>query len=284
MSATSASVASGLDRIGLLLGSLGSRLTAALAEPVDEGLTGTGTVLVISALSERGPLRPRDLRAITQLTSGGTTNQLDRLVGLGLVSRSHHALDGDRRAVLVTLTSERQRVADAIARVVSDHGPEVVAFLADLRDALGGRARGSDAVPLPSTVDRARAHAVMVGLGRLGLAVGATMEVGFDPGIGRDNENVVIVSALAARGPLRPRDLREHVSLTSGGLSKKLARLEAAGLIRQQRGVVAADRRATVLTITPQGRRRLRIAVDALADRHAAILAIVREVETALLA
>ena len=59
-----------------------------------------------------GSASPGELAAIVQLTSGGMTNRLDRLEIAGLIRRS--PAEHDRRAIVVSLTAEGRRIADAV--------------------------------------------------------------------------------------------------------------------------------------------------------------------------
>ncbi|HET9872329.1 MAG TPA: MarR family transcriptional regulator [Propionibacteriaceae bacterium] len=68
---------------------------------------------VLAALRRAGSpyqLSPGQLLRETMVTSGTMTNRVDRLAGRGLVSRTNHP--GDRRGVLVTLTSEGKAAVD----------------------------------------------------------------------------------------------------------------------------------------------------------------------------
>lgn len=57
-----------------------------------------------------GSASPSELAGALRLTSGGMTNRLDRLEAAGLVRRT--TAETDRRAIVVSLTSEGARVAD----------------------------------------------------------------------------------------------------------------------------------------------------------------------------
>ena len=63
---------------------------------------------------------------------------------------------------------------------------------------------------------------------------------------------------------LRPGELTESLMLTSSGTTKRLDRLERAGLVR--RDPDPTDRRAIVITLTPEGIRR----TDAVMTDHLA--------------
>lgn len=80
------------------------------------------------------------------------------------------------------------------------------------------------------------------------------------------NAAVLVVSALALRGPLRPSELQQVARLTSGGMTKQLDRLEALGLVQRSYGEVSGDRRASVVTLTPKGRDAAARMAEAMLD------------------
>jgi DNA-binding MarR family transcriptional regulator len=76
-----------------------------------------------------------------------------------------------------------------------------------------------------------------------------------------------VLATLRRSGPpyrLRPTDFSNALMLTSSGTTKRLDRLEQAGLI--MRGPDPADRRGTLITLTAAGRRL----IDATTDAHLA--------------
>lgn len=79
-------------------------------------LSHKGDLDTLTALRRAGqPLSPSTLAQVGQLTSGGTTNRLDRLEAAGMVAREPDPRD--RRGVLVSLTADGERLADeAFAR------------------------------------------------------------------------------------------------------------------------------------------------------------------------
>jgi DNA-binding MarR family transcriptional regulator len=118
----------------------------------------------------------------------------------------------------------------------------------------------------------------VAGFARLGIALRAAMVSGLEHPEVFGNETAVILGALMHGSPRRPRDLQSLVPLTSGGLAKVLARLEAAGLVTLDRHRLAADRRATIVSITRAGRRAMTVAGATLAERREEIRALIREV------
>ncbi|MBK1783509.1 MarR family winged helix-turn-helix transcriptional regulator [Prauserella cavernicola] len=86
------------------------------------------------------PVNPRELARSSLVTSGAMTARLDRLADAGLIERT--ADPADRRGVLVSLSSDGERVADEALRVVLCADEE---FLAPLdpaqREAVAGLLR-----------------------------------------------------------------------------------------------------------------------------------------------
>ena len=71
---------------------------------------------VLATLRRAGPpyrLRPTDFAATLMLTSSGTTKRLDRLEAAGHITREPDP--GDRRGVLITLTSRGRSLIDRAA-------------------------------------------------------------------------------------------------------------------------------------------------------------------------
>jgi DNA-binding MarR family transcriptional regulator len=89
------------------------------------------------------------------------------------------------------------------------------------------------------------------------------------------NAAVATIFQLDLQSPMRPGEIQQLTSLSSGGVTKLLARLEASGLITREHGVLDADRRGSVVRITPKGRRVTKRAARAL-------LAVMSDVRTML--
>jgi DNA-binding MarR family transcriptional regulator len=66
----------------------------------------------------------------------------------------------------------------------------------------------------------------------------------------------------AGEAGLNPRDVQRAVMVTSGGMTKRLDRLEQAGLI--ERRPDPTDRRGVLIRLTPQGRSTIDKALDAM--------------------
>ena len=82
-------------------------------------------------------------------------------------------------------------------------------------------------------------------ISRLARALEARLEPGWHD----------VLATLRRQGPpyrLRPTDFSGSLMLTSSGTTKRLDRLEAAGLIEREPD--PSDRRGTLITLTPKGR------------------------------
>ena len=81
---------------------------------------------------------------------------------------------------------------------------------------------------------------------------------------------------------MRPTDLMETLMLTSSGTTKRLDRLERAGLVARERD--PSDRRGTLIALTPAGRKLIDSVTDAHLDNERALLAGLSETEQQRLA
>lgn len=101
-------------------------------------------------------------------------------------------------------------------------------------------------------------------------------------GLTLSDYEVLLWLARAPGGALRMTDLADRVLLTASGTTRAADRLEGDGLIRRAPDI--ADGRATLVSLTPAGRRRLRAAapvhlegvrarfLDAISNREAEAL------------
>jgi len=102
---------------------------------------------------------------------------------------------------------------------------------------------------------------------RYGQVVGTAMAgAAGDAGL-IGNLPLLVLCDLDLAGDRRPTDIRALTGLSSGGVTKLLDRLEARGLVARSFGTLSTDRRAVVLTITPEGRRVAGVVAAALAER-----------------
>jgi DNA-binding MarR family transcriptional regulator len=67
------------------------------------------------------------------------------------------------------------------------------------------------------------------------------------------NVSLATLMMLHRDGPQRPTQIAELTGLTSGGATKLITRLEKAGLVVREAGVVPTDGRAIVVSLTEVG-------------------------------
>lgn len=93
------------------------------------------------------------------------------------------------------------------------------------------------------------------------------------------NAPLLVLCRLDLDGPARPSVIADVVGLTTGGTTKLLDRMEAAGLVKRSYGVIENDHRGVEVALTGDGRKMLRAAsgavVDYLPDTKALVKSIV---------
>ena len=111
---------------GERLGSVG----AAYVDDVSEVMQPLGPLewrerFVMALVHQYGKLRPASLASSLRMSSSGTSTLLDRLEALGLIRRTQGPDAGDRRAVLVGLTPQGARTAEAALDVLERHAKDL---------------------------------------------------------------------------------------------------------------------------------------------------------------
>lgn len=94
----------------------------------------------------------------------------------------------------------------------------------------------------------------------------------------RANPEIRVCLALHRNGAQRPRDLQDAAGLTSGGLTKLLDRLVAAGVVRRGTRGLEHDGRAVVVQLTNAGRRSVVRLIHVLDDAHHDVRPIAKEI------
>ena len=132
-----------------------------------------------------------------------------------------------------------------------------------------------------STPDLQDVRRLLVLLGRMGTALGDAIADEVGPELSA-NGPVVALFALEEQGGLRPGQLQDITGLSSGGVSKLLDRLEEGGLITREYGVLADDKRGSVVRLTARGRRTSRRMAGAIVSRVGELRVAVKEIEALL--
>jgi DNA-binding MarR family transcriptional regulator len=135
------------------------------------------------------------------------------------------------------------------------------------------RAARSYDPPVPDDPIRS-VQATLVVLGRMGSVLHDAIARELGEGL-TGNDTIGTLFQLEVEGSMRPGQIQDLTGLSSGGVSKMLDRLEAAGLIVREYGVLPADRRASVVHITRRGRQTNRRVANA-------VLAVMGDVRVAL--
>jgi DNA-binding MarR family transcriptional regulator len=68
-----------------------------------------------------------------------------------------------------------------------------------------------------------------------------------------DNQSLVVLSVMALNGSIRPVQIAELTSMTSGGATKLVSRLVAAGFVKRSYGEDPDDLRSTRVSLTEKG-------------------------------
>jgi len=94
--------------------------------------------------------------------------------------------------------------------------------------------------------------------------------------------SLVVLCTLDLEGPRRPGVLQEITGLSSGGVSKLLDRMEAAGVVRRTYGGVPGDNRGVLVSITRRGRALVGRFTSEVAARLPESRTLVNEVSSAV--
>jgi DNA-binding MarR family transcriptional regulator len=234
--------------------------TAAIGRAVGDATAENAPIAVLTTLAAAGTARPTTLRSAAGLSSPGIAHLLDRLESEGLVARTPRGdLDGDRRAVVVSLTDHGARVESAIVRAVGDslrnESATIKGVIAELRRA-GARPVPRDDVTGSSSNRRTAQRLASIGVG-LGVALQGTAQP-----LGRTARLALIIVAEA--GHCRPVHLADLLGLSTGGVTKLLDRIEDAGLVVRTAGD-PTDGRSVFVQLTDDGLREVRSTLHRLA-------------------
>ena len=208
---------------------------AAIAAPRFAGLSSNTDIVVLTSLYLSGPQRPRDLGEQTNVTAGGLANLFERLESRRLITRIYGAIDGDRRGAEVSLTADGRRLVEAIAEATRQTITEQATLLQHIGDLIDSiSVRPAAPTHAPESVRRSLERVQDVA--RLGAEISAALASRAAPDEPAPGTAAVVLCAAAAPDGTRPRHLLEFTSLSSGGVTMLLDRLEAAGLIQRSIG------------------------------------------------
>lgn len=218
-------------------------------------LTSNSAVAVLTALADRGAQRPRDLLASVPITSGGLSKVLDRLELLGWVERRLPVDAVDGRAITVHLSARGRRQWTRLQQAALD---AMLSSAAEAKEIIRlCEEYGVDT----STGASPAVHPLGFG-SRVGIGLAEIIET--RAGVPLEVNDFVVLALAFTEGPVRPRSIIDTVGLTSGGATKLVDRLVAAGLLSRTFGAVDDDHRAVLVGITRRGERALIPVLDGI--------------------
>ncbi len=92
------------------------------------------------------------------------------------------------------------------------------------------------------------------------------------------NRPITVMCRMALYGPLRPSEVMDATGLSSGGATKLIDRLEAAGWVQRMDDPVPEDGRGVLVALTPRGGEHLDAMVGVLATRLGETETLVKEI------
>jgi DNA-binding MarR family transcriptional regulator len=258
-----------LDRARAVLldiNQVGLVLTAAIDGVAGNELSGNAEIAVLMRLLD-GPVRPRELVESTGLSSPGVTNLLDRLDRHGLITRSHDDLD-DRRAVVVSTSAHGEALIKEIRAMLNTTFDSLLPLRRRILRQLDVPTRRSP----PASTDSNEAISRIAKLA-------TDLDAAFAEAVCRDDPSpartAVVLAAASVDGGTRHCELRELTTLSSGGVTQLIERLELQGLIERSSGR-APDRRAVTVRLTPSGEEMYGRCMEQITIHRASIAAALR--------
>jgi DNA-binding MarR family transcriptional regulator len=240
-----------------------SRYSADITEIAEvtlgRGDIGNRDIEFLLAVHAKGSLTPKGLTALTDTSASVVSRALRRLEEAGLIVRTPDA--GDRRSVLVTVTSKGRRRIAAFSARLADYFTEGEPLLKDMFHAVG--------LPTPE-ISPAAVVDPLVAAFRMGSAGAAFVEdvthVLQPYGVSEFADRFTLI-LLFLQADQRPSQIARELGFSLSGASGLLARLETAGLINRQHDLTAADRRAVSLNLTQRGAEAAEVQLTTFA-RH----------------
>lgn len=245
-----------------------AEITQIAVQSLGRGEVENRDVQFLLSVHAMGPVTPTDLSATTGTAPSMVSRALRRLEEVGLVARTRDS--GDRRSVLVTLTSRGRRRITGFAERLSDYYVTSEPLLKDAFTALG--------LPNPdagveTAVDPLAAAAE---LSRVGAAFVDDVTRALEPFSVHEFADRFTLVLIFLYGEQRPTQIADELGFTLSGTSGVLTRLESAGLITRRHDVTAGDRRAVKLELTPRGEEAVRVQLETFAQHAPEVVAALR--------
>lgn len=244
------------------LNDLGLALTAALVDVGYGSISSNADIVVLATIRLDGPQRPSSLADITGLTSGGTTNLLDRLETAGFVHRTTDGVD-DGRGVLVVITPAGVTAIERIGDVVATELAASPDRFDDVRRRF--RALGRHIPVMPSSLTEPELQLRdLLRLAELARILTDVFDsVLHDP---TPSKSTLALWFASRPGGVRPGQLVDLTGLSSAGVSELLDRLEHRDLVVRTAGR-PPDRRVVMVESTTAGRELLARVIRTMGTR-----------------
>ncbi|MCB0911100.1 MAG: MarR family transcriptional regulator [Propionibacteriaceae bacterium] len=228
----------------VLLTRITIELTELVREALRSDLTSNRELQLVVGVGLNPGLTSSRMAELFGLSRSAFSQLLRKGLDAGLITREVSA--SDHRSVRLYLSRLGEERVHALESAVHDWTSARLAMLVELTTTLGGANR---AVPGPPT-------SVMEVLGAMAAAGSRYIEAATarvaPRGVTDFNERSVL-GLLAAYGPTRPNHLARALELTTGGCSRIVDRLSGLGLVVRIADVLADDKRAVAVQLTPDG-------------------------------
>jgi DNA-binding MarR family transcriptional regulator len=237
----------------------------ALAGDPTTKLRETAEVGVLLLLTQKEPMRPREVSELAGLSSGGTTKLLDRMEGSGLIERTYGELLEDRRAVTIRITDDGRSAVDVAEGLIRGTARDLVPVLGELLELEAETSPRPGARSAPP--DRPAGSILGPLFEFIAIVDFSVIDViGPDPLLHpRDPRPLLVLIEAAAPQGLAMAEVAPLIGRSSSAANALVGNLEADGLVARHKGSVPADRRIVTVRATPAGQRVLQKLVDALA-------------------
>jgi DNA-binding MarR family transcriptional regulator len=229
-------------------------ITQIAVQSLGRGEVENRDIQFLLSVHARGPVTPKDLSAATGSAPSVVSRALRRLEEVGLVARTRDA--GDRRSVLVTLTSKGRRRITGFSERMDDYFRASESMLKDAFTALG------PPIPDPGADNRVDTLVALAEMSRAGAAFVDDVTRALEPFAVHEFADRFTLALIHLYGEQRPTQIADELGFTLSGTSGVLTRLESAGLITRRHDVTAGDRRAVKLELTARGEESVLVELD----------------------
>ncbi len=240
------------------------RLTEMSDRALGEAATDNFDMQLLAHLQRHPGVSPSQLVSGLRRPRSTVARGLARLLDAGLLERRTHPVDR-RRAQLHLTTRGRAGVAH-FEQSLSDFFREGEPLVKEVMLLLG-----RDPERIHRTTSRTSVLELAEVMGAAGAAYGReVLPIVRQAGVSEVVDRFALM--VLAQAWARPSWLSDELRLSPAGTSSQLERLEAAGLVVREAGVLDTDRRAVVVHLTSKGRRTARAQLEVFRRHQDALL------------